>query len=274
MDINCRGKLLNLETPKIMGILNLTPDSFFDGGRHNNLAKAIAQTSQMLEEGADIIDVGGQSTRPGADFLSAEEEMAVVLPILEELVNTFPLALFSIDTFWSAVARQAVEKGVAIVNDVSAGKFDEQMFETIAELNVPYVLMHMQGKPQTMKNQTVYRDILLEINQFFADKIARLQSLGVNDIILDPGYGFGKTTTQNYEILKNQKLVGWGEFPILSGISRKSMIYKTLNTTAQEALNGTTALHMIALQNGANLLRVHDVKAAYECVLLWGKLKR
>lgn len=269
MTINTNGNLFDLDTPKVMGILNLTPDSFFDGGKNNTLDSALKKIEEMLTNGASIIDIGGQSTRPGANFLSADEELKVLFPILEKLIKNFPETIFSIDTFWSKVAKETVEAGVAIVNDVSAGSIDSEMFNTVADLKVPYVLMHMQGKPKDMQKDPVYENVTTEVNQFFSEKINELKKLGVNDIILDAGFGFGKTVKHNYELLKNQKLLGFGEYPILTGVSRKSMITKVLNIKNKEALNGTTAVNMLALINGANILRVHDVKEAMECVKIF-----
>lgn len=269
MTINCKGTLIDLSRPKIMGILNLTPDSFSDGGKYNRIDKALHQAEKMLSQGADFIDIGGQSTRPNADFLSADQELQRVLPVIEQLIIRFPEILISVDTFWSKVASKSIESGAAMVNDISAGEIDPNMLDTVALLKVPYVLMHMQGTPQTMQNNTNYNNLVLDIQLFFSKKIAHLKSLGINDIILDLGYGFSKTTEQSFVLLKNQKDFYFGEYPILTGISRKSMIYKTLKTTPMESVNGTTALHMLALQNGASILRVHDVKQAVECVRLY-----
>lgn len=269
MTINCKGTLIDLSRPKIMGILNLTPDSFSDGGKYNRIDKALHQAEKMLSQGADFIDIGGQSTRPNADFLSADQELQRVLPVIEQLIIRFPEILISVDTFWSKVASKSIESGAAMVNDISAGEIDPNMLDTVALLKVPYVLMHMQGTPQTMQNNTNYNNLVLDIQLFFSKKIAHLKSLGINDIILDLGYGFSKTTEQSFVLLKNQKDFYFGEYPILTGISRKSMIYKTLKTTPTESVNGTTALHMLALQNGASILRVHDVRQAVECVRLY-----
>lgn len=269
MTIQCKGQLLDLKHPKIMGILNITPDSFYDGGKNNELHSVLKKVEQMLLDGMDILDMGGQSSRPGADTVGANEELKRIAPYLEQIIKEFPEIIISVDTFWSKVAKESIAMGASLINDISAGNIDNKMFETIAELNVPYVLMHMQGTPDNMQNNPTYNDIILDVNSFFSDKILQLKKLHVNDIILDVGYGFGKSIEHNFQLLKNQHLIGFNKFPILTGISRKSMIYKTLNINANKSLNGTTALHMLALQNGANILRVHDVKEAKECIELF-----
>lgn len=269
MTINCKGKLLDLSKPKVMGILNLTPDSFYDGGRNQQENLALKRIEIMISEGLDILDIGGQTTKPGSEMISSEEELNRISSILVQIRKNFPDVIISIDTFYSAVAKEAIDLGAHIVNDISAGSIDKKMFETVADLNVPYILMHMQGKPKNMQHQPSYENIIIEINQFFSEKIQKLKALQINDIILDPGYGFGKTTRNNFELLKNQKLIGFGDYPLLIGVSRKSMICKTLNIKPNNALNGTTAIHMLALQNGAKILRVHDVKEAKECIQLY-----
>lgn len=269
MTINCKGKLLDLSQPKIMGILNLTPDSFYDGGQNAEISKVLKKVESMLHDGMDILDLGGQSSRPNAEMIGADKEMKRILPFLQEILKHFPEILISVDTFWSRVAKESISHGATIINDISAGSIDDSMFETIAELQVPYVLMHMQGNPQNMQQNPTYENVITEVNQFFSHKILELQKLQVNDIILDAGYGFGKTMQHNFQLLKHQELLGFGDYPILTGVSRKSMIYKILNIKPQEALNGTTALHILALQNGANILRVHDVKEAKECIKLY-----
>lgn len=269
MTINCKGKLLDLSKPKVMGILNLTPDSFYDGGRNQQENLALKRIEIMISEGLDILDIGGQTTKPGSEMISSEEELNRISSILVQIHKNFPDVIISIDTFYSAVAKEAIDLGAHIVNDISAGSIDKKMFETVADLNVPYILMHMQGKPKNMQHQPSYENIIIEINQFFSEKIQKLKELQINDIILDPGYGFGKTTRNNFELLKNQKLIGFGDYPLLIGVSRKSMICKTLNIKPNNALNGTTAIHMLALQNGAKILRVHDVKEAKECIQLY-----
>lgn len=269
MIINCNGFIVDLSEPKIMGILNTTPDSFYDGGTSHEIDSALRKTEKMLSEGADFIDVGGYSTRPGAKEVSVDEELRRSVPVIEKLVREFPGILISIDTFRSKVAEESINAGAAIVNDISGGMIDENMFSTVAKLNVPYILMHIKGTPATMQNFAEYKDITLEVNYFFSEKIAELRALGVNDIILDPGFGFAKNTNQNYELFSHLELIGYGDFAVLVGISRKSMIYKKFNTTPAEALNGTTVLNTIALQKGAKILRVHDVREAKETVEIW-----
>lgn len=269
MTINCKGKLLDLKHPKIMGILNLTPDSFYDGGKFSDEAKILKKVESMILDGMDILDIGGQTTKPGSDLLSADEEMQRIMPIMHRLVKEFPDLLISIDTFYSKTATNAIESGAAIINDVSAGSIDDNMFTAVAELQVPYILMHMQGKPKNMQQKPTYENVVLEVNQFLSEKLFALHQLQINDIILDVGYGFGKTVEHNFQLLKNQRLIGFGNYPILTGISRKSIICKTLNIKPYDAINGTTALHILALQNGANILRVHDVKEVRECIKLF-----
>ena len=272
MTINCKGTLLDLKTPKIMAILNGTPDSFFDGSRNSDMLTLLKRAETMLLEGATIIDVGGYSSKPNAEFVAEQDEINRVLPIISNIVKNFPDAIISIDTFRSDVAKAAVENGAAIVNDISAGALDSEMLPTIASLRVPYIMMHMRGNPKTMQQQTNYENLVKEILFYFSEKIALARELGISDIIIDPGFGFAKTTAQNFELMRNLELFNTLELPLLVGISRKSMIYKTFDTTPQEALNGTTALHMIALQKGAKILRVHDVKEASECVKIFNLL--
>jgi dihydropteroate synthase len=272
MLINCKGKLVDLSQPKIMGILNTTPDSFFAESRGQNLDAALRRTEEMLKEGADFIDIGGMSTRPGSEEISESEELNRIMPVLEAVLKEFPEVLISIDTYRSKVIRETIGAGAAIVNDISAGVLDDQLFQTVAELKVPYILMHMQGTPRNMQVNPVYENVVTEVNHFLAEKILELKKLGVNDIILDPGFGFGKTLDHNYELMKHLELIGFGEFPILVGISRKSMITRLLDVSADEALNGTTALNMFALNKGANILRVHDVKEAKETLRIWESL--
>ncbi len=263
-------RLLNLEEPLIMGILNLTPDSFFDGGRYNQkVQQAVDRAARMLEEGADIIDIGGMSSRPGAALISPEEESRRVLPVIEALHRQLPQAILSIDTLHAKVARRAIEAGAHIINDISAGRVDEQMMETVAELRVPYVLMHMQGLPHNMQQRPSYTDVVREVFDFFVEKVGQLRQLGLHDIILDPGFGFGKSLSHNYQLMQQLTAFKAFDLPLLVGISRKSMINKVLNTTPEEALNGTTALHMIALERGANILRVHDVAPARQAIKIW-----
>lgn len=273
MTINCKQTLIDLSTPKIMGILNVTPDSFYDGGQYKDEDAILLQVENMLTSGATFIDVGAYSSRPNADFVTEAEELNRLIPIVNLLVEKFPEIILSVDTFRSEVAKQAVEHGAALINDISAGELDKLMLETIAKLQVPYIMMHMRGTPQTMQQQTDYRDLINDILFYFSEKIQKARQLGINDLIIDPGFGFAKTIAQNFELLEKLKLFNILDLPILGGVSRKSMIYKSLHTTAKEALNGTTALHMVALQNGAKILRVHDVKEAVECVKLYNLLK-
>jgi len=272
MTINCKGTLIDLTAPKVMGILNITPDSFFDGGKYRDEAEIIDQVEKMLVDGATFIDVGAYSSRPGAKHISEEEELQRILPVINLLLKKNPGVLLSVDTFRSKVAQEAIDAGAAIVNDISGGKMDDQMFSTIAKLQVPYILMHMLGTPQTMQKNPTYKDVTNEIISFFAAQIDQLHQLKLNDIIIDVGFGFGKTNTHNFEILKNLALFKSLEAPILVGISRKSMLYKTLDISAQEALNATTSANTIALLNGASILRVHDVKEAVEAVKIVGQL--
>jgi dihydropteroate synthase len=270
--INCKGTLINLSTPKVMGIVNVTPDSFFDGGKLTDADAVVFQVEKMLQEGATFIDLGGYSSKPGADFVSETEELNRVIPVVKLLVEKFPDILLSIDTFRSEVAKQAIENGAALINDISAGLLDENMLETVAKLQVPYIMMHMKGTPKTMQSLANYEDLLKEMNFYFSERIAKARRFGLNDIIIDPGFGFAKTLEQNYELLQNLELLQFHDLPILAGISRKSMIYKALETAPEAALNGTTFLHAFCLQKGANILRVHDVKEAVECLKLMGQL--
>ena len=269
MTINCKGKLIDLSRPKVMGILNITPNSFFDGGKYADENAILQQVEKMLNEGATFIDVGAYSSKPNAAFVSEEEEIRRLIPIVALLVNEFPEIILSTDTFRSPVAEKAIEAGAAIINDISAGSLDEAMMQTVAKLQVPYIMMHMKGTPNTMQSLTQYDDILKEMMLYFAQKINQARSLGINDLIVDPGYGFAKTTEQNFEVLQKSELFKHLEVPILAGLSRKSMIYKTLNNNSQEALNGTTVLNTLALTKGVNILRVHDVKEAMETVALF-----
>lgn len=273
MLINCKGKLVDLSQPKIMGILNTTPDSFFADSRGQNLDAALRRTEEMLNQGADFIDIGGMSTRPGSEEISEQEELDRIMPVLEAVLQEFPETLISIDTYRSNVIRATIGAGAAILNDISAGNLDDQLFQTVAELKVPYILMHMQGTPRNMQTHPVYENVVTEVNQFLAEKILQLKKSGVNDIILDPGFGFGKTLEHNYELMKHLELIGFGEFPLLVGISRKSMVTKLLDIPANEALNGTTALNFYSLQKGAKILRVHDVKEAKQTLRIWESLQ-
>ena len=255
-----------------MGILNVTPDSFYDGGQYKNTAAILGQVQNMTEAGATFIDIGGYSSRPGAHDISVKEELERVLPIIDAIIKEFPDTLISIDTFRSEVAKCAIDAGASLVNDISAGHLDPHMLETVAQLGVTYIMMHMKGSPQTMNQFTSYDDLIKDILLYFSERIAKARDLGIVDVIIDPGFGFAKTTEQNYELLNKLALLKMTDLPILAGMSRKSMIYKTLNNSAQEALNGTTVLNTIALQHGASILRVHDVKEAMECITLTQQL--
>ena len=272
MTINCKGQLIDLSKPKVMGILNVTPNSFFDGGKYKNADEIVAQVQKMLSEGATFIDIGAYSSKPNAEFVSVEEEIARIVPIVELLVQQFPNILISIDTFRSEVAEACILKGAALINDISAGKLDDLMLGVVAKYKVPYIMMHMRGTPQTMTTLTQYEDVVKEVLLYFSERIAAARSLGIHDLIVDPGFGFAKTLEQNYEVLQKMELFQQLELPILSGISRKSMIYKVLNTNASESLNGTTTLNTISLVRGASILRVHDVNEAVECVTLFNAM--
>lgn len=273
MTINCKGQLIDLSTPKVMGILNVTPDSFYDGGVYKNDAQLLNRVETMLNHGATFIDVGGYSSRPGADDVTLEEELKRVVPIVKLILKHYPETLISVDTFRSEVAKQSIAVGAALINDISAGHLDENMLATVGRLSVPYIMMHLKGTPKTMQQHTKYEDLVKEVLSYFAERIAAAHAFQIKDIIIDPGFGFAKTLEQNYELLNKLELLKLAEKPILVGVSRKSMIYRTLNTKSSEALNGTTALNMVALEHGASILRVHDVKEAMECVNLFNQLK-
>jgi dihydropteroate synthase len=272
MTLDCKGQLIDLTTPKVMGILNCTPNSFFDGGKYKNETDILNQVEKMLTDEATFIDVGAYSSKPNAALVSETEEVNRILPIIKAIVKEFPEALLSIDTFRSKVAQICIENGAAMINDISAGNFDDKMLQTIAIYKVPYVMMHLRGTPQTMQSMTNYENVIKEILFYFSEKIAQARSYGIADLIIDPGFGFAKTLDQNYEILQKLELFETVELPLLVGFSRKSMIYKTLNSTAEQALNGTSVLNTIALTKGAKILRVHDVKEAVECVRLFAKI--
>jgi len=272
MTINCLGQLIDLSTPKVMGILNITPNSFYDGGKYPTAKEILGQAEKMLSDGADFIDIGGYSSKPNAEPVSEKEEISRVLPVINSILKHFPKALLSIDTFRSEVAGICIENGAAIINDISAGNLDDKMFKTIAHYQIPYVMMHMKGTPQTMQTMTQYNNIVKEMLLYFSEKIALARSFGINDLIIDPGFGFAKTLEQNYEVLQKLELFQMTELPILVGVSRKSMIYKPLESNAEKALNGTSIINTIALTKGAKILRVHDVKEAAECVLLYNKM--
>lgn len=266
MTINCKGTLVDFSSPKVMGILNITPDSFFDGGKYQHKKAILTQTEKMLKEGATFIDVGAYSSRPGADHVSEEEELRRILPAVALLLREFPDIYLSIDTFRSRVAKKTIEAGAAVINDISGGNMDALMFKTIAQLQVPYILMHMQGTPQTMQNHPRYEHITTDLIQFFSEKIDELRRLQINDVIIDVGFGFGKTILHNFQLLKELHHFQTFNLPLLAGVSRKSMLYKTLNIHPNDALNATTSANTIALLHGANILRVHDVKEAVECI--------
>jgi dihydropteroate synthase len=270
--MNCKGQLIDLSAPKVMGILNVTPNSFFDGGKYKNENELLERVEKMLSEGAVFIDVGAYSSKPNAEFVSEEEEISRIVPVVNLLQKHFPEIILSIDTFRAGVAKICIENGAAIINDISAGKLDDKMLETIAKYNVPYIMMHMKGTPQTMHTFTQYDDIIKEMLFYFSERVAAARAFGINDLIVDPGFGFAKTLDQNYAILQKLELFQMLELPLLAGVSRKSMIYKVLDSNAEMALNGTTVLNTIALTKGANILRVHDVKEAVECITLFNKM--
>ena len=272
MTINCKGQLIDLSTPKVMGILNVTPNSFFDGGKYKNENEILSRVEKMLIDGATFIDLGAYSSKPSAEFVSEEEEISRIVPAIDLILKNFPETIISIDTFRAEVAKASIESGAAIINDIAAGNLDEKMFEIIAKYNVPYIMMHMRGNPQTMQTLTDYDDIVKEMVFYFSERIASARSFGINDLIIDPGFGFAKTLEQNYEVFQKMELFSVLELPMLIGISRKSMIYKTLNSNAEQALNGTTVLNTLALTKGAKILRVHDVKEAMQCVILFNKI--
>lgn len=272
MTLNCKGQLIDLATPKVMGILNLTPNSFYDGGKYKSDSEILSQVETMLQDGATFIDVGAYSSKPKAEFVSQEIELQRIVPVVQLILNKFPEALLSIDTFRSEVAKVCIENGAAIVNDISAGNLDAKMLETVAKYQVPYIMMHLRGTPQTMQTLTDYENIVKEILFYFSEKVALARRFGINDLVVDPGFGFAKTLEQNYEIMQNLEVFQMLELPLLVGFSRKSMIYKTLNSNAEAALNGTTVLNSFALTKGAKILRVHDVKEAIETVTLYNKI--
>ncbi len=269
--LNCCGNLLPINSPIIMGIINATPDSFYSGTIEDD---GIELATQMITHGATILDIGGQSTKPNSTLLSAKDEIKRVLPFIKKIQSSFPQIIISIDTFYSEVAKAAVGAGATIVNDISAGNMDMEMLKTVGKLNTPYVCMHMQGTPATMQQNPTYENITKEVLDFFIKKNTDCKNIGIKDIIIDPGFGFGKTIEHNYTLLKNLSIFSMLDCPILAGLSRKSMVYKPIHTTATEALNGTTALNMIALLNGASILRVHDVKAAKETIELFNTYKK
>ena len=272
--INCKGKIVNLAEPLLMGIINATPDSFYKGHLAEGNDAMLAMAGKMLTEGADILDIGGQSTRPGSRRISAEEEIRRVMPVIEVIHQKFPEAIISIDTYYSSVANGAVAAGASIVNDISAGNMDDAMIGTVATLGVPYVCMHMKGTPNNMQQEPAYDNVVREVLDFFITKTDQCKKAGIKDIIIDPGFGFGKTIEHNFSLLKGLSVLSILNMPILAGLSRKSTIYKTLGVSVDEALNGTTVLNTMALLNGASILRVHDVRAAKEAVLLFNAYKK
>lgn len=274
MTLNCKGEILDLTTPRIMGILNVTPDSFYDGGQYQTKKQILDQVKRMLQEGAAFIDVGGYSSRPHAKDISEQEEMDRVIPNIENLVKAFPTIRISIDTFRSKIAQAALDAGAVMINDISAGLRDTAMLDVAATAQVPIVLMHMKGTPQTMMDESEYDHLLTEVLHYFSERLAATRQKKINDVILDPGFGFAKTIPQNYELLDQLAQIHALSTPVLVGLSRKSMIYKPLEINPLEALNATTALHMSALERGAHILRVHDVKPARECIEMYTRLKK
>lgn len=268
LTLNCNQRLIDLSTPKVMGILNITPDSFYDGGRYGNESDILRQAEKMLDDGATFIDVGAYSSRPGAEHVPEAEELRRIMPIITLLTKHFPDILISVDTFRSQVARTCLENGAALINDISAGVLDDGMYAVIAKYQVPYIMMHLKGTPQSMQENTTYENLLNDILYYFSERILAARTAGIKDIVVDPGFGFAKNLSQNYELLGKLDLFHRLDLPLLIGVSRKSMIYKVLETDAQGALNGTTALHMFALGKGAHILRVHDVKEAMDCIQL------
>ena len=272
MTINCKGELIDLKTPKVMGILNVTPDSFYDGGKFKDENTALKQIEKMMREGASFIDIGAYSSKPGADDVTEAIELQRITPIVEIVLKNFPDVFLSIDTFRGTVAKACVERGAAMINDISAGLLDKTLLDTVAQLQVPYIMMHMRGTPKTMQQQTNYQHLIKDILLFFSQRLTVAREKGIHDVIIDPGFGFAKTLEQNYQLLQQLEALKVADLPILAGLSRKSMIYKVLESEPKNALNGTTALHMIALTKGANILRVHDVREAVECVKLFQQL--
>ena len=266
MNINCGGKLIDLTKPKIMGILNVTPDSFYDGGKFLNSDKYLMQVEKMLNEGATFIDIGGMTSKPGSKEIPVSEELSRVVRAVENVSNKFPKAIISVDTYRSEVAEESVNSGAQIINDISGGSFDDKMFNTIAKLNVPYIIMHINERPETMQQNPEYEDILFEIGYYFSKKVFKERAAGINDIIIDPGFGFGKELDDNYKILKNLNTLMVENIPMMIGVSRKSMIYKKLKINSDQSLNGTTCVNTIGLIQGVNILRVHDVKEAKQCI--------
>ena len=272
MNIKIRGNLFDLSTPKVMGILNLTPDSFYDGGKFKKIKKIQNHVSKMIEDGMDILDIGGYSSKPGAKRISSKIEISRILPTLIFLRKTYPKLIISIDTFRSDIAKICLNEGADIINDISSGELDEKMIKIISDFNCPYIMMHMSGNPQNMQKSPKYEDVVIELINYLAKKVKFARDNGIVDLVIDPGFGFGKTIQHNYQLLNNLDKFKILDIPMLVGFSRKSMIYKTLKTNAENSLNGTTCLNTIALTKGANILRVHDVKQAKECIILYEKI--
>jgi dihydropteroate synthase len=271
--INCKGNLIDLSTPKIMGIINVTPDSFYDGGSIKSDKELLSKVESFLKDGADIIDLGGYSSKPGAKEVKEEEEIKRIIPSLKHILNSFPETIVSIDTFRSKIADESLVSGASIINDISAWEIDNELFNVIVKHKCPYILMHMKGRPATMQTNPSYENVTQEILRFFSEKLLKLKKNGLHDIIIDPGFGFGKTVNDNYKIMSELNQFRLLEHPILVGISRKSMIYKLLEINTENTINGTTALNMYALNKGAKILRVHDIKEAVECVKIYQQLK-
>ena len=266
--LNCRGRLLSITQPVVMGIINTTPDSFFSGSRQQTIEGALQQAEKMISEGAVILDIGGQSTRPGSEQVTAQTEAERVVPVIEALHHTFPGTVLSVDTYYASVAEKAVAAGASVINDISGGMLDAAMLPTTAKLQTPFICMHMKGTPQTMQQFTQYENIVQEVLEYFIERIAACRLAGITDIIIDPGFGFSKTIAQNFELLRGLSVLSMLEKPILAGLSRKGTVYKTLQIQPEEALNGTTVLNTVSLLNGASILRVHDVKEAAETIKL------
>lgn len=272
--LNCKGKLLVIDQPIVMGIINTTPDSFYSGSRTDVIDEILFRAEKMVSDGATVLDIGGQSTRPNSEQIPADEELKRVLPAIEAIHKKFPEQIISIDTFYSTVAKNAVDAGASIINDVSTGTMDAKLLSTVAQLKVPYVLMHMLGKPQTMQQNPEYKNVTVDVFDFLNFKVAELTALGIHDIIVDPGFGFGKATAHNFQLLRELSFFKQLNRPVMVGLSRKASVYKTLGITAEEALNGTTVMHTLALLNGANILRVHDVKEAMQAIKLCAAYKK
>lgn len=270
--MNCNGRLISFEVPVVMGILNVTPDSFYDGGSYASIETAIKKAGEMIDEGAVIIDIGGMSSRPGAELIDPNVEASRVIPVIREVHRSFPNVVISIDTVNAEIAQKAIDVGASVINDISGGSIDSEIWNVARNNNTPYILMHMKGTPNTMQENPVYKDVALDVLKYLRDKVFALRQLGLKDIIIDPGFGFGKTIEQNYHLLSNLSSFRILDCPIMVGLSRKSMIYKLLDSNPNDALNGTTATHMVALQNGAQILRVHDVKEAVECIKIFRQL--